>query len=150
MAHVIGFKIFGEDSFTPLDSLPTQTSDLAAAGIGDLLNRESRISDGIGDTRVGSDHQLAFGPRKEIFPAQQAFTVHSNRLSNLVVADVEIASPRFENRKNTAFIRSAARNYLQQRHRRNRLAQNFCQRLDCRSEERRVGKECRSRWSPYH
>ena len=24
-------------------------------------------------------------------------------------------------------------------------------RLDlCRSEERRVGKECRSRWSPYH
>ena len=29
------------------------------------------------------------------------------------------------------------------------LAQQF--RLDCyRSEERRVGKECRSRWSPYH
>ena len=24
----------------------------------------------------------------------------------------------------------------------------FC--LDLRSEERRVGKECRSRWSPYH
>ena len=22
--------------------------------------------------------------------------------------------------------------------------------FDCRSEERRVGKECRSRWSPYH
>ena len=22
--------------------------------------------------------------------------------------------------------------------------------LDLRSEERRVGKECRSRWSPYH
>src|SRR5260221_5184751 len=26
-------------------------------------------------------------------------------------------------------------------------AENYCQR---RSEERRVGKECRSRWSPYH
>ena len=24
----------------------------------------------------------------------------------------------------------------------------FC--VSCRSEERRVGKECRSRWSPYH
>ena len=24
------------------------------------------------------------------------------------------------------------------------------QRIDLRSEERRVGKECRSRWSPYH
>ena len=23
-------------------------------------------------------------------------------------------------------------------------------RTPCRSEERRVGKECRSRWSPYH
>ena len=22
--------------------------------------------------------------------------------------------------------------------------------VPCRSEERRVGKECRSRWSPYH
>ena len=26
----------------------------------------------------------------------------------------------------------------------------FIDRLDKRSEERRVGKECRSRWSPYH
>src|SRR5258708_23610743 len=27
---------------------------------------------------------------------------------------------------------------------------NFFERLADRSEERRVGKECRSRWSPYH
>ena len=27
---------------------------------------------------------------------------------------------------------------------------NQCQFTDLRSEERRVGKECRSRWSPYH
>ena len=27
---------------------------------------------------------------------------------------------------------------------------NFYQRTEIRSEERRVGKECRSRWSPYH
>ena len=26
----------------------------------------------------------------------------------------------------------------------------FLENLDLRSEERRVGKECRSRWSPYH
>ena len=25
-----------------------------------------------------------------------------------------------------------------------------CEKLVLRSEERRVGKECRSRWSPYH
>src|SRR5256885_17237137 len=29
-----------------------------------------------------------------------------------------------------------------------RVARNLC--IDDRSEERRVGKECRSRWSPYH
>src|SRR2546421_4721157 len=27
---------------------------------------------------------------------------------------------------------------------------SFCSRERLRSEERRVGKECRSRWSPYH
>ena len=31
------------------------------------------------------------------------------------------------------------------------LATNGCEiSCDNRSEERRVGKECRSRWSPYH
>ena len=29
-------------------------------------------------------------------------------------------------------------------------AQENIQVMNCRSEERRVGKECRSRWSPYH
>src|ERR1017187_3291807 len=34
---------------------------------------------------------------------------------------------------------------------RNRLCRGLAQRRrDVRSEERRVGKECRSRWSPYH
>ena len=30
------------------------------------------------------------------------------------------------------------------------VAMTFGQLNKCRSEERRVGKECRSRWSPYH
>ena len=32
------------------------------------------------------------------------------------------------------------------------IAEELSERLDIpvRSEERRVGKECRSRWSPYH
>ena len=29
-------------------------------------------------------------------------------------------------------------------------AEHLVIRADLRSEERRVGKECRSRWSPYH
>src|SRR5580692_1985216 len=38
-----------------------------------------------------------------------------------------------------ARARSAARRYAR-----------GCPRVGARSEERRVGKECRSRWSPYH
>ena len=30
------------------------------------------------------------------------------------------------------------------------VTQSFIHALTTRSEERRVGKECRSRWSPYH
>ena len=32
----------------------------------------------------------------------------------------------------------------------NRLLSKFANKITTRSEERRVGKECRSRWSPYH
>ena len=31
-----------------------------------------------------------------------------------------------------------------------RVMEQEIQHVDARSEERRVGKECRSRWSPYH
>ena len=31
-----------------------------------------------------------------------------------------------------------------------RLTKSEREIMDVRSEERRVGKECRSRWSPYH
>ena len=30
------------------------------------------------------------------------------------------------------------------------ITKNLAEQLGIRSEERRVGKECRSRWSPYH
>ena len=32
----------------------------------------------------------------------------------------------------------------------NRFGTSVARTLAARSEERRVGKECRSRWSPYH
>ena len=34
--------------------------------------------------------------------------------------------------------------------RRKALVDAYAAKYDARSEERRVGKECRSRWSPYH
>src|SRR2546425_11642549 len=43
--------------------------------------------------------------------------------------------PRFLTEGDTVTVKGIVHNYLEQ---------------DKRSEERRVGKECRSRWSPYH
>ena len=43
--------------------------------------------------------------------------------------------------------------HLHGRYRRGAYVEPTCRRLEVgkpRSEERRVGKECRSRWSPYH
>ena len=67
MAHVVGFKIFGEDSFALLDALPTQAGDFAAAWMGDLRDPESCIPNGVGDAFVGSYHELAFRLGEKIF-----------------------------------------------------------------------------------
>src|SRR3989454_12557307 len=40
--------------------------------------------------------------------------------------------------------------YRPRRHASGQGGRELDQRGECRSEERRVGKECRSRWSPYH
>ena len=45
------------------------------------------------------------------------------------------------------FLTTAARLYKYPFHEQMMI---YAQRPDARSEERRVGKECRSRWSPYH
>src|SRR3712207_2133035 len=50
------------------------------------------------------------------------------------------------------FLAALDREALTNNTRRRKLAavRSFFQFLEDRSEERRVGKECRSRWSPYH
>ena len=68
----------------------------------------------------------------EIYQCDWSSDVCSSDLPEPVVSFGKI---RIE--MNTAFIRLPG------------LFKPFCIIL-CRSEERRVGKECRSRWSPYH
>src|SRR2546426_9232502 len=45
---------------------------------------------------------------------------------------------------------AAVAELLENPDRRRELADRGIERAQSRSEERRVGKECRSRWSPYH
>src|SRR3712207_9230542 len=47
-------------------------------------------------------------------------------------------------------VNDELKNIAQVEHSRHRSFDNFIVNLLGRSEERRVGKECRSRWSPYH
>src|SRR3989440_12568211 len=59
--------------------------------------------------------------------------IYRRTASDLAIARAESRDPRLINYLNSLVIRAHGRIY----------------RAD-RSEERRVGKECRSRWSPYH
>src|SRR5216683_4718515 len=49
-----------------------------------------------------------------------------------------------------SYVRSALEALTRYHFDPNETYANFIERVKLRSEERRVGKECRSRWSPYH
>ena len=51
---------------------------------------------------------------------------------------------------NQLLFRSYERHYSKARERAAETLRSIRDKLAGRSEERRVGKECRSRWSPYH
>ena len=55
-----------------------------------------------------------------------------------------------EEENDEAWERERARRRAERRRRRQREARIKRAIVLTRSEERRVGKECRSRWSPYH
>ena len=52
--------------------------------------------------------------------------------------------------KNENLVRAINRNVRSSSRKINLLLKNIRGKKADRSEERRVGKECRSRWSPYH
>ena len=94
--------------------------------------------------------------RKEVMSVVQASFKPEflNRLDDIIVfdalareelgeiVDIQLAriAERLTDRRLSLHVTDAARNWL---------ADEGYDPL-CRSEERRVGKECRSRWSPYH
>ena len=91
-----------------------------------------------------------------VWEAIPVYATEFNQLKN-EIAQYSMTEPDFENlllNDNTAHI-------IQESHinKIRKLNKNVCDNLKkiyayrcqiCRSEERRVGKECRSRWSPYH
>ena len=64
----------------------------------------------------------------------------------------KITSAEFFDKNNAAFMKFGRMftRKLTDRELINALAEKDLEKLAKRSEERRVGKECRSRWSPYH
>ena len=74
-------------------------------------------------------------------PMQGTVTVHQDPAITALIGTV----PKYEEGKREL----KARGYRVQVYAGNNSRDARSQAL-CRSEERRVGKECRSRWSPYH
>ena len=73
---------------------------------------------------------------KEVVALRQWFGSSRFKGIKRVYSALEVVEQRGTIRGDYAVARSAA--------------EGFSARLRERSEERRVGKECRSRWSPYH
>src|SRR5256885_12970969 len=69
-----------------------------------------------------------------------SITLASSPNSDFAVGDVFMIDQLYDGTK----VKNSSVTFA---HRPNRA---YCVIVQCRSEERRVGKECRSRWSPYH
>ena len=71
---------------------------------------------------------------------------------------IEIKQVKTQDEVNYTFVEKLMHTAFPQEERRDTVQQReysdnnlrFCNNIILRSEERRVGKECRSRWSPYH
>src|SRR5689334_7934789 len=97
------------------------------------------------------NNSLALAPLergREISPRFGEFRLQRQRLVELVDRCVQLA---LRGERHAQVVVGAGRDRTQAK-RRAKLVDGFVQfALRCeRSEERRVGKECRSRWSPYH
>src|SRR3712207_9500018 len=86
--------------------------------------------------------------------ARVGWSLHQNGVQNLLMEAAAHMAPaaeekfivrRCKNRKCRLLATHPARLWLNQ----NGVPRVTVMCLKCRSEERRVGKECRSRWSPY-
>src|SRR5215467_11846253 len=108
----------------------------------DVPPSRSGKSNGVRDQRI--KHWLKVGRRGRNHP--QDFTRSCLLLQRLLKF---LKQPHVLDGDNCLVGEGLNKRYLFVRERLN-LAPPKTQRADGRSEERRVGKECRSRWSPYH
>ena len=76
----------------------------------------------------------------------RSFSDLDSALAGSDATAVYIATPVFLHAPQTIAALRAGRHVLCEKP----MALNYADAFDMRSEERRVGKECRSRWSPYH
>ena len=95
--------------------------------------------------RVSRDYRLLFfGQLVSFFGSMMTFIVVPWQMYQLTGSSAMvgyIALAEFVPMFTLAFVGGALADYVDKR---------MMLRLTERSEERRVGKECRSRWSPYH
>src|ERR1043166_8096645 len=100
--------------------------------------------------RISVDLDRRFRFRNHV---ENAFNVTLERRSSFQQTPKRV-SPDLENRLahgvNNAFRHLARVHLVTRVHARHYAIELFENAIRIRSEERRVGKECRSRWSPYH
>ena len=102
------------------------------SGFGDLASNVALVLAG----------QIKTNPRQLAEELKQELLVHAREIEK-----IDVAGPGFLNFTfKKSWLQQVASLVLQEADRYGQLTTGQL----CRSEERRVGKECRSRWSPYH
>src|SRR6266487_3121625 len=99
-----------------------------------LLTGHARISRMFKSSNTRSNHML------QIQPASQGELIRTRMLELLDIAQAKMS----EGEQGPSVVTMGFPIIL------SALSQMPIEKLHSRSEERRVGKECRSRWSPYH
>ena len=104
----------------------------------------------IGETKDQSSIQLNYNGQEKKYRLSDVIKKWEAPLSEVFPTRTEEFKDKIEdNVENISFAeRFTLRSILFQRS--SQVNKNKCTCFTTRSEERRVGKECRSRWSPYH
>ena len=102
-------------------------------------------------------HKSSFSKLKKIETMSSIFSDHNAKRLEISYREKNVKSTNtwglkstlLNNQEITEEIKEDIRKYLETNYNENMTIQNLWDAAK-RSEERRVGKECRSRWSPYH
>ena len=96
----------------------------------DFFDRETLVTRRTGNDGIRRNHPAGLGSVQELFECQQALADQPRGFPDQIFATIDLAATGIERGQHSTFGTSCRGHGLEQRYRRNRLAQDFAQGLD--------------------